>query len=1104
MPATVELIAGAAQTGKTQMLLERYCQRLLTGQAVGRCCWLSPNHVAAAEIQQRLLDSADRAILAPGVFTFDRFAEALIKRSPQRVRYITSAQKRRLLQQVIRSAARRQQLDHFARVATTPGFVSQVDTFIAEQKRANTSPEEYGERYGHADQRRRELGLLYAAYQKQLHEGDLYDSEGRFWAAREILSSTSAKHAYDLVVVNGFNDFTIAQYQILRLLRQRSAELVFSLMHECSNSETVGGTLEFAKTRDTLEQLRESFPPLRVEPLQATAPTQSTLRLVQHRLFREACDEVNERAVGLEIVAAHHELGEVEAIAERVKSLLQTGQAAPHEIVVVPCGGEAAAVLLDAVLPDYGIPYYAEHRSKLEIAPLLRALQALLRLHMEDWPFQTLLEVVGNRLFAAFDAEDPTAEYATQPRPAVEACLRSAQLPSGKAPLLEQLEYRSELASTNEPGKADELAAQLDVARELLNTLAAALDALPAEASLSQWATALEQLLARLGALDQRTARQSRESVAWNLLQRGLRDLERIDLWSHHPQQSLPLQELQEAIAAVAREQQLPAQNDEVGCVRLLKAESARKLSIKHLFLAGLSEQSFSSTVVVDAESASEVKESDAAPTPEPQPKRDDGRLLFYELVTRPSESLTLSYAALDAKGQPLSPSPLLTELERSVGEDRISHTTLSLSRESDEQAKPHSVSAFRQQAVEQALAGKQGWLAGMLTDEQYARTGSAVLAGIDCVAQRSTRDLFGSHEGLLLGDTAQAVLARRFDPNHLWSPSQLESYAACPFRFFGEQLLKLEPLGELALRNDPRRRGSLLHQVLATVHQQLNQAGEEETGSELDAADLLRRFVAALQEAVRATPLRGLEQSLREIERREIETWAPGYAEQEIRYRDHWKHLDEPLRPTMFEVRFGPNKRGGPGEYADPASSPLPFELDLGEEKIRLTGQIDRVDVGSAAGVTVFNIIDYKTGQEVKLKHDKLRSGRQLQLPLYALAAEQLLMTEADGVTLATGYWNIRGNGFFTGKKDNIALQLRELNDSALQMADDWQQLQPDILERVRELIRGVRAGEFPVYNDDKNCTRSCSLSTICRIGQIRSLEKVWTVENEVRPNDQ
>ncbi|NOY29279.1 MAG: hypothetical protein GXP28_03600, partial [Planctomycetes bacterium] len=600
---------------------------------------------------------------------------------------------------------------------------------------------------------------------------------------------------------------------------------------------------------------------------------------------------------------------------------------------------------------------------------------------------------------------------------------------------------------------------------------------LPSQASLPEWIEHTERLLEGLDAFPQ-------TAPTWHLLREGLQSLGTIDAQIDSEAPPLLIREFIEVLETVGRDLQLPAEHDTVGRVRILGAEAARYVSAKHVFLAGLKESSFSTSEAVDS-----LFDFDGGPPT--QSRASDEMLLFYELVTRATEKLTLSYPALDAKGLSLSPSPLLTELEQCFGETRLPQTSMPLG-EIVATHKPWSKSDYRRQAVAQAMEGDRDWLAGLVTQPESAPLGKSLLRSISCVARRGERGVFGPFDGLLESDRAKAVLAKRFDGSHLWSPSQLEGYATCPFRFFAEQILSIEPCGELTLRSDARRRGSLLHQVLATLHQHLSSAKEVDEAP----LQLVERFHAVLNEAVNSSPLAGLQRGLREIERREIEAWAEQYAQQESSYREQWSHLDEPLRPALFEVRFGPQVRAG-SSASDDASTALPFELDLGSEQILLTGQIDRVDVGRVGQTTVFNIIDYKSGTEVKLQDKNIRSGRQLQLPLYALAAERLLLADQDAVALSTGYWNIKGQGFASSRKSG-ALEIRELKDQAIQTSEQWDQLQPLLLERIGQLIGGIRGGQFPVINEDKNCTRWCSFSTICRVAHARSLEKELEMNNE------
>ena len=62
------------------------------------------------------------------------------------------------------------------------------------------------------------------------------------------------------------------------------------------------------------------------------------------------------------------------------------------------------------------------------------------------------------------------------------------------------------------------------------------------------------------------------------------------------------------------------------------------------------------------------------------------------------------------------------------------------------------------------------------------------------------------------------------FPPEHTFSATDLERYAACPFRYFFERILKIEPIEDLTLEFDVMQRGSVVHDVLAKFHRRVNE----------------------------------------------------------------------------------------------------------------------------------------------------------------------------------------------------------------------------------------------------------------------------------------
>ena len=64
---------------------------------------------------------------------------------------------------------------------------------------------------------------------------------------------------------------------------------------------------------------------------------------------------------------------------------------------------------------------------------------------------------------------------------------------------------------------------------------------------------------------------------------------------------------------------------------------------------------------------------------------------------------------------------------------------------------------------------------------------------------------------------------------------------------------------------------------------------------------------------------------------------------------------------------------------------------------------------------------------------------------------------------------------------------------DGSLEPEPQWELLRASLARTVAALVRGMTEGQFPVSSSDAECTGRCEYATICRINQVRSLEKTW-----------
>jgi len=583
----------------------------------------------------------------------------------------------------------------------------------------------------------------------------------------------------------------------------------------------------------------------------------------------------------------------------------------PGDIVVVFRRVAPVIALVSEVFSEYGIPAAIEGSVPLARSPLLQALLGLLRLQSGHWPFRQLLAVVSSNYFQPNWPEWQNGQAAA----AVDWAVRQAQVASGREQLFETLARQANSNRSARRGGPDgdvddeREAHQQQAHRERIQLAAVVLHRLAEELPspnkarpLSDWLGILDGLIDRFQLLADPMAesktgsrggelRDSVDRQAWNKLKDALAAEIQLDDWLGASPEMLDLAQLIERLQEIMTIESLPADRDQTGKVRVLSAQSVRALEAPYLFVAGMSEKAFplasgDDRIYSEAECRRLNQEAGLHFAGRKQRAAEE-MLLFYEVVTRPTRRLVLSYPALDEAAQPLLPSPYLIELQRCLGIEARQEISLSPVPQVGE---PCSAAERRVKAVSELLNGKPQPLAELLSgdmrhDSTAARDGKQVtnreteniVASLKSIAARSRRDRFSRWEGMIDSERATNDLTRRFGTEFLWSASGLEKYAYCPFQFFAGHVLGLEELPELTLETDYGGRGIRAHEVLARLHRRLNSSGRmvapSDIGNEFNT--LKDDTIALVFESIPPGPLAA---ALQNVDLRLISAWMKEY----------------------------------------------------------------------------------------------------------------------------------------------------------------------------------------------------------------------------------
>jgi RecB family exonuclease len=399
---------------------------------------------------------------------------------------------------------------------------------------------------------------------------------------------------------------------------------------------------------------------------------------------------------------------------------------------------------------------------------------------------------------------------------------------------------------------------------------------------------------------------------------------------------------------------------------------------------------------------------------------------LFYEAVTRPRERLLLTRPRLADGGALWQASPFWEEVRRQVRVEPARMTSESLPLPTQAASWPELMEGLASGAGDGALRAWAG--------RQEPGRQTALEAAVEVLQLRGTRMKDSAFDGDLRG--MADALALRFGPDHVWSPSRLEGYRACPFLFFVGTVLGLEPREEPEEGLNVAQRGTIYHRILEQVYQ------DRRVLDPLDVEQLLAVLPDVADAILDAAP--------EEEGFRETAWWAQTRREIVAEIEGTLRALAQQpgdFVPCRFEARFG---LGGEA----------PLQVFLGSEGFLLHGVIDRID-RSAGGQ--LRVIDYKSAGPTTYSNKAVMEGKKLQLPLYALAARDALRLgePADGF-----YWHVRH-----AVPSSFRLSGGVGPEAAMLNA----------AQKAWEAVQGARAGEFAPQPPDDGCPGWCAASAFC-----------------------
>ncbi len=298
-------------------------------------------------------------------------------------------------------------------------------------------------------------------------------------------------------------------------------------------------------------------------------------------------------------------------------------------------------------------------------------------------------------------------------------------------------------------------------------------------------------------------------------------------------------------------------------------------------------------------------------------------------------------------------------------------------------------------------------------------------------------------------------------------SPSRLETFGACPRRFFFRYGLEIYPPDEWSVDPerwlDPITLGSLVHGLFERFMRELT-SKDQSPRLDRDLPRLLEMLEEAICEYQKEIPCPNEDALQRQ--KHWLEESCEIFLEKEEEYCQ-----STGARPWVLEAAIGLDE-----EPRSPLDCREPISLGLNNgQLIRLGGRIDRVDRLNANGSECYAIWDYKSGSDWGFELDSpFQQGRKLQSLLYVGMLRHRLTAVGKNKDAAITFGYFFPNSKTQGKRI-------EWTATALKQGD----------EILQDLCLMIQRGAFPATTNPDDC-KFCDYTNVCQDARLVAIDSI------------
>lgn len=926
------------------------------------------------QTQKRLVEQSARgAILNIDVVSFERLAYRVFDELGIHNTVMEETGKSLILRRI--AAEHEKELTVLKRNLKKMGYIDEVKSMISELMQYGISPDELKElsdslsKNSALQYKLQDILLIYQGFYSYLQDHCVTAEQVPQLLMEAAPESALLREA--VLIFDGFTGFTPVQMQLLRRLMHIVKDMYVTVTLDAREalyappqienlfymSHKMVQSLTKAAVEASFEITEPVFVPSGPNSRLADRPV---LRHLEENLFRSRYQvyegECKEELHITSLLSPRMELCDAAA---KISQLVREEGYRYRDFAIVSGNVAQYAAYADSVFDLYDIPYFLDVKREIVFHPLSELIRAALSMVADHFTEESVFRYLRTGL-AGFGPEeiDILENYCLERGIHGENRWKKCFL----KPSASHRRFRED-----ESRQAEELSVLNQLRERFWQQISTVYEALKKETSTVRERTeVLYQFLTSLQIEEQLRARQEKfEASNEELLAAEYRQIYKIvidlfdklvDLLGEEEISLEDYMDILEAGFSSARVGAIPPGND---CLILGDIERTRLDGIRILFFVGVNDGTIpkdgNQGGILSQYDRECLKESDRELAPTAREEVFLQRFYLYLNLTKPADRLYISYSRMNTDGKAAEPSYLigvLINLFSSLTVEEIETKTpmQAVSPKSGIDAYLSGLYLARRDEILPEWKALHAWY---MQHEQW---------------KHLAKELFEANFREFEGEALTKELAVLLYGTRLTnSVTRLELFARCAFAHFLKYGLKLEDRREYTFESLDM--GTMFHRILFSYCTRLEKNYSWDTITKEEQAQILNE---AIKEAVLALPNESLTETARSayvLERirriMERSVWA---LTEQIRSGD--------FRPAGYEVEFLQT-------------------CELGDdEKMRNTGQIDRIDTWEEDGKIYVKIIDYKSGEK-KFQLLNFYYGMQLQLVVYLNAAMEKMQKE-------------------------------------------------------------------------------------------------------------